>query len=543
MSSAQTSDSTTSVANMLHPVDFLTQHDARLDILVTKITSALQSSEKSPEGLATHALKLSTEATTTVAASRDLLSRAFHKAALILLRGGHGKDSETRMHAFDVSLALVDAAIDLLPTKRIDTRLPLSLLEVIFSFHTQAELASRVSTIRRRYEAIRASQSERVADLYIIKSVMSCINRDQSGSNPVLSGRLRLMLAASLPVWHPSGMNRRAQYNISNAPDYENVLKNEDTSDVDVALYKAFWRAQELVGNPSLSESPAVWQEAYVSMDRVLCAFKSLPAAKEIETCIDVSKEKQQSRIPKFLTSPSILRLQLEDIRIRRHILMQYAIFLHHLESVAGYTLSEKDTPAWKSSVEFCKTLFESGGEGVKLRKQVYDVMNLDSHGKFKRFVLSLLHRERRWMHWKKHTGYTHLVGNKGAAPTIFKRRKVRSRVDEDDVAQRDVRNDWDSRQNAWCVPPPSECAAPLLERARAELWSADVLKMELKEDMEDDEVSEDMKRANDSKYVWRTLRMLCEENIACLASVSNQENGSLDLEALVRCGADANAK
>lgn len=37
----------------------------------------------------------------------------------------------------------------------------------------------------------------RIAGLYMIQSVMACINQDQSGSDPVLSGHVRLMLAAS----------------------------------------------------------------------------------------------------------------------------------------------------------------------------------------------------------------------------------------------------------------------------------------------------------------------------------------------------------
>lgn len=543
MSEHNASESAASVANLLNPVDFLSQHDARLDVLVSKITSALHSPDSTPDKLASLAYEYSSSAATSVSSSRDLLSRAFHKAALISLRGGHVHNAEARLRAFDTSLILVDSTISLLQEKRIEARLPITLLEVTFSFHTQTELANRISTIRRRFEAIRAAHPEKVAELYIIKSIMSCINRDQSGSNPVLSGYLRLILAASLPVWHPSGMNRRGQYNTSNIPDYENVLKNEDAPDIDVALYKAFWGAQALVANPSMAESPPQWREAFFSIERVLSAFKAVPPSKELDAFTPLSKdktEKMRSRIPKYLTSPSILRLQLGDIRVRRHVLMQYAIFLHHLETVAGFIPSGKDTPTSKIGIEFCKKLFSIGGEGIKLRKQVYDVMNADCDGKYKRFVTSLLQRERRWLHWKKHTTYAHLSAKKVSAPTIFKRRKVRSKISEDGMMEREPVSDWEARQKAWFVPSPSSRAAPLIERAKTELWSAEVLKMELKEDMEDEEVSEDMKRRNDSKYVWRTLRMLCEEDVACLVNVASQSNGFLDLEALVREGTDA---
>lgn len=545
--------------------EFLAQHDARLDVLVVKISSALQTPGQDAESLAKHAITCASSTSSGAREPRELLSRALRKSTLNVLKGGMARgDANIRTKAFDASLALIDATIILVRDKLVDAVLPLALLEYVFTFHTQTELAERISAIRQRYEAFDEARPEKLGDVYIIKSVMSCINRDQPGSNPVLSGRLRLMLAASLPVWHPSGMNRRAQFNTVSPPDYESFLTKVETPGVDVALYKAFWRLQTLMANPSLAESAPQWREAHEAMLRVLVAFETIPISDENDS---VSSPYQPSTtppplppmkksstmdcaIPKYLTAPTILRLQLADINVRRHVLMQYAVFLHHLEVVSSSKPSIKESPtgketpvskAAKASHEFCKTLFELRGEGEKLRDRVYSVLETDSSGRYKRFLLSLLQRERKWIVWKKQqSGYAHLKRKAITVPETFKRRKIVSAEAKSRSSRVHGLPEWQERQRAWKAPPPSEHKEALVERGKAEFWSMDVLKMELQEDKEDEDVTEDMKRKNDSKYLWRTLRMLCDENVSCLMKLADSSNSNLDLEEILQQDVDA---
>lgn len=583
--------STTSVLSVLAPDFLINQHEARLDAFITKLTTALHTPNISPKTIAERTLELvneTTDSTVTGSSKRTLLSSSFQRALLIQLKHSL-PDSEQheqqqsdlhqqspRLRSFDSALSLINASMHLVSLLQdrnlIDRRLPTQLFEFLFSLHSQRELESKVSEIRKGYEDLAiAARNGLLSEFNAIKLIETCIARDRAGCHPVLSGYLRLMLVTSLPPWHLSCMKRTMMYNQDmEQVDVDVLLKEHQNTTVDVALYRAFWTAQNGMRNPSKAESVEEWRKIAPCMERVISAFKTVPPNpaifdddNEIKNNVDdedmkltssaaniaynntvvgkngtTKTDMKRSNIPKNLTSPSILRLQIEDICVRRQVLAQYTIFLHHLETISGYTPTSKDTASIISGIEHCKSLFSPGAEGTRLKKQVYDLMNNDTDGKFKRFVSSILHRERRWIHWKKQTGYNHLNGKKATPATVFKRRKVRSKVG--DRVMKSSRlgggaSGWKERQRAWMVPPPAERAQPLLERAQAEIWSRDVLKMELQEDMEDEDVTDDMKRKNDSKYVWRTLRMLCEEDIACLTKVSRSRKGTLDLEALVK--------
>lgn len=563
----------------------LAQHDARLDLFVTKLTSALHESTTTPTSLADHALKLAQDASydSSDFHRREILTRALNKTLLQEIQRSAGFSEKG-------ALRLVDASIELARRDKILRQVPAHLLEVLFVSHSQKRLVEAIPAIRTRFEALRGTCTSRLSDAaYAIKSITSCMRQDSRASsirndfratNPIFFGHLYLMLDAALPPWHPSCARRQMSYSVTVfdealAPyDLENAVKGQSSrSTMDIPLYRSFWTAYAAMKNPSLAESPAHWRHISACMDRVLSAFRTVPPIKELDelfsngsaehkgreskaemdttatesekqdskhnktiTVDGQKKQKYKTRIPKHLTSPSILRLQIEDIKIRRHVLVQYAIFLHHLEVVSQQQSTEKDNAASKAGMDFCKTLFVPGGEGTRLKKSIFDIMSSDDGANFKHYVSGLLQRERHWINWKKNTGYGHLRRTSSVAPSVFKRRKVRSKISKYATeSNRSTDNaPWRMRQSAWVVPPAKERAQPLLERAQAELWSEDVLKMELKEDMDDADVTDSMKRKNDSKYVWRTLRMLCEENLQCITSVA-QRDGTLDLEALIK--------
>lgn len=567
----------------------LAQHDARLDLFVTKLTSALYESTTTPTALADHALKLAQDASfdSSDFHRRDILTRALNKTLLQEIQRNAGFSEKG-------GLGLVDVSIELARRDKILRQVPAQLLEILFVSHSQKRLVEAIPVIRTRFEALRGTCTARVQDAaYVIKSITSCMRHDSRASsirhdfratNPAFFGHLYLMLDAALPPWHPSCTRRQMSYSVAVfdealAPyDLENAVKGQfSESTVDIPLYRSFWTAYAAMKNPSLAESPAHWRHVSACMDRVLSAFRTVPPVKELDdvfsdqiveqkgresktemdtTAIESEKQdsklnktkttdgqknkKYKSRIPKHLTSPSILRLQMEDIKIRRHVLVQYAIFLQHLEVVSQQQSTEKDNAASKAGMDFCRTLFVPGGDGTRLKKSVFDILTSDDGTNFKHYVSGLLQRERHWINWKKNTGYGHLKPTSSVAPSVFKRRKVRSKISKYGTANRSIDNaPWRMRQSAWVVPPAKERAQPLLERAQAELWSEDVLKMELKEDMDDADVTDNMKRKNDSKYVWRTLRMLCEENLQCITSVA-QRDGTLDLEALIKTKQEA---
>lgn len=371
------------------------------------------------------------------------------------------------------------------------------------------------------------------AVLYVQVTV-SLIDCDKSGYDPVLAGKLRLTSAAPLPVWHPSGLNRKAAYNTDIELDYETPLKYvQDTSGIDLALYKHVWSVQIWTRNPPMAERQDGWSLVQAGMDKVLEALETLQTARK-----DWQWNNEEDSVL-YMVSPATLRLQLVDLRFRLRTLVQYVLFLKQLELMGDTLPSGKESADLLERIEFCKTLFAQGGEGDKMMTRVFKQMDRDSGGKFKRFILPLLQMDRKWVYFKR-TGYKHFYDGAGEAPKAFKRRAVLSSVPTlgHDKARQELESfatgdneNWKKRQESWKVPS-NDRMAPLKDPDRWMAPGLETLKGQLREDCEDEDITEDMKRKNDTKFVWRSLRMLCEESVETLAQVADlKSKGGCNLE------------
>ncbi|CDF77546.1 THO complex subunit 1, putative [Chondrus crispus] len=479
------------------------------------LISLLVAPKSNPESVATQLHEQSQEYSPN---GRGLLERVLKRATVDILKGGIQEPSDPKS-AFSNALAIVDCAVVLMRNGHVEERLPWTLLEFVFSSCTRGQLSSGIGAIRERFDSYRRAATTAITHVYVIKAAMSCINRDQHGSDPLLSGRLRLILAAALPVWHPSGLNRRGHVYDGGKIDLGSEMENTKESDFDAALYKAFWGVQEFMQNPSLAENEDVWNTARVAIERILDTFETISTLRNPSVA-------PESPSPKYMAAPSLLHLQLVDVRARRHVLIQLVIFLHYLEVIGQTAPSEKTTPSAYKKHGFCKSLFESDGKGTIIKGRVYALLDRDCPGKFKRFVVSLLQRERKWIDWKKRTGYKHLNAPRSEAPKEFKRRRVLSPVPDSlapDQSKRrpDGPEEWELRQAAWTVLPKSERIDPLRDPTRLKVSSIQDLKTQLQEDMEDPDITDDLKRIKNPKFVWRSLRLLCEESISTLLQIT----------------------
>lgn len=501
---------------------------------VDKISDVLHAPNVSPHELAKIAIS---SVPTSQPHPRDFLSLAFRTAMLNVLQPA--LTNGDRKVIFSLALKLVDASICMVSERAVDTFLPPVLLEFLFVFNTQAELSEQIPAIRQRFEAFHAVAHDGKV-LFMIKAAMSCINRDKPGSNPRLTGYFRLMLAAALPTWHASGLSRRMQFCDSNAIDYDSIISGQKAHDFDAELYRSFWRAQTVLSNPRLLESPAGWRNLSEAISHVLSAIETLrpetKAADNTNLMSDTTAVQKPNQeyltIPKYLTSPSILRLQLEDIRVRRQVLTQYAILLHLLD--LGVPILQPSKPH-QTALPLTKTFNNllNQGDGSLLKSRVLHALDNDS-AKFRRFVTSLLRKERRWVHWKRKLGFNHLSRKGVSASPLFKRRKTKSVIGESEFEWLDYAKGWKERQSAWKLPLQEERLHVIKERGTEAPWSAEIFMMEVREDMRDTDITDDMKRKNDGKYVWRSLRTLFEEEINGAITVSTQGGSGCDLEALI---------
>lgn len=406
------------------------------------------------------------------------------------------------------ALHLVDVATQLSQKGTLDNHAPVTILHYIFTFATLDDLVANLGAIRQRISAIPPT---RLLQLYFIKLFQSAIERDAHGLNPIRSGRLRITLATSLRAWHPSSMNRRGTYSIHPIP-YD-PLPEEN---VDAALYNSLWGLQKFLQNPSLVETLGPWREFATALDTVLSAFETTP----------VSSDTPPHGVD-YPTSPSVLSLQLGDNHFRLHMLVQYAILLHHLETTASLPVTSKDSQSARQNAEFCAKLFSSGGEGEALKIRVFGLLEKDDSGRLKRLIQGVLQRERVWIRWKKRSHYSHLKTGPVGSPTAFKRRTVLWHQKDKPSGI----NSWLTRINSLEVQfPDGNIYAPLSERSP--IPGVKELKEALEEDRNDQTLEQEFKRKNDKKFRWRALRTLMDDDVFTLSKLS--KSSTLDLDEML---------
>ena len=241
-------------------------------------------------------------------------------------------------------------------------------------------------------------------------------------------------------------------------------------------------------------------------METILDAFDSTPAREG--TALHLS-----------LNSPAILPLQLADVNVRRQVLLQYAMMLNHLGWVAANSrapVDEKSPPKMKPGEvergEFCRSLFQKGGDGSVLRSRVIAMIERTCGFQFKRFTQRMLHRDRRWAHWKKTSCFSKLLAKPHTPSAEYKKRKREPlRVSEEDS------NNEDYLERILSMD--KEIEFENLE-PRKRMKVEDIIAA-VREDKEDPDVDEDSKRANDSRFKWQSIRTLIAEGVQYLPKVN----------------------
>lgn len=454
-------------------------------VLQTLLSHVQQNIASPPDALA----KSLHEQASQNANAKSLLSTTLHQALISCLP----QSSAPQQDPYSKAILIVKVSTSLLANSlHAEYKLPLDLLHTLLTRTPTPNLQALLPHVRETLGEYCKLPLPKNSIYFLIKLVRACIDRDIGCLNRVLGGRLRLLLAGSLDVWHASGLNVRGVYN-------EHAAITVSPSNTDVALCKAFANGMSLARRASLGESPAGWTAGRNGVETVLQAFETLSSTP--------AKNGGSGIVGDYLTDGRVLRLQFEDPVFRRCVLTQYAFMLQHLEMQATYPTVP---PAERASVEFCKSLFVSGGEGDVLRQRTWRVLH-DS--RYKKFLQGLLVRERKWQEWKKRNTYKHLLGRKIIPEARFKRRGANGK--------KRVGGGWRERMASWSGGDGLEALRERVPGVKVE----QVLK-EVKEDL-DEGVEVGERRVDDAKFVWRGLRVLCEGNLMGVGGLGG--SGSLD--------------
>lgn len=279
--------------------------------------------------------------------------------------------------------------------------------------------------------------------LSMLKSCISLLSRLENTIHQSFAGRVLTFLARNLPLLDQSGVNLRSEASNRELPmivienlkvkkaekdkqtsrlleqdieegetlsdDESNGITLEDDLD---KIYKRFWDTQRFLIQPNSLFDKDNWAHFRSNVETLVRKIESKSADLNIWNA---------SR--SFMTEPKPLSLQLNDINMRRCILVQILIVLQYLE------LPVEMRPESRLVLDKLQRTWSSN-----MTKQIYVLLdsmpNSDQGRQFFEFIRHVLKREELWIKWKNEKCYNPKRPAEDEEPvnmrgTYHKRRKL----------------------------------------------------------------------------------------------------------------------
>ncbi|EYC31025.1 hypothetical protein Y032_0004g1911 [Ancylostoma ceylanicum] len=258
----------------------------------------------------------------------------------------------------------------------------------------------------------------------ILRMCNDLLKRLSRSAETSFCGRILFFLSRYLPLGEKSGLNLMGHFNTQNITKFDTTetqsvdlinISDEETETgeikeakeinipVDHALYSMFWQMQDFFSNPVLCFDKQQWDIFQKNSSDVLGVFSSYKLEKSGDD--DDENGRKRSAMPenlhelideadsyfaKYLTSPKLLQLQLNDSQFRRYFLIQFIILCQYLTSSRpkqkNTSLSDDQTKFVNESQEKCyRLLRETHPKGAQFAENVKHI----------------LQRELEWAKWK----------------------------------------------------------------------------------------------------------------------------------------------
>jgi len=276
---------------------------------------------------------------------------------------------------------LVDSALKAVESKRVTSELVFEMFADAVDRSTVAEcnqivwgeLESRAAELRKM--TLSTQQRPKLALLRVANELLRRLSQTQ---DPILCGRVLMLLATALPLSDNSGFNSGGKYNVENETSIETSQQfvDEGSQQKDFNLYERFWKLQRFFAGPFVLSS---FPDFKTCLETTLGAFDSKPLLAMDQQTADF--------FPKYLTSGRLLSLQLADPRLRRYVLVQILLFLRQISS----------DPVASSNADMTMQLNTWRTRCVRLLNQI------PPKGKeFTEALVAAIDREVVWESWKK---------------------------------------------------------------------------------------------------------------------------------------------
>jgi THO complex subunit 1 len=252
----------------------------------------------------------------------------------------------------------------------------------------------------------------------VLKPLVGLMKRLSRTTDTEFCGRVLSFTAAVLPLSDPSGLNKKGTINLASVTKIDETKVQDidsgvDDTPVDIQFWKTFWSVQSMVQSPwTVLEAPANWGKMVDTMKQILTTFSSTPldipeivgpslrtstvtpvksSAAPSSMEIDLPLTQKGAYFTKFLTSPRLIKLEIQDPYFRKHILTQFLIYLKAIKRPAPDVKAAHLTETQISSMK-------------DLKKRVKELLeNTPPQAtKFANAIYSILKREKNWIEWKK---------------------------------------------------------------------------------------------------------------------------------------------
>jgi THO complex subunit 1 len=295
----------------------------------------------------------------------------------------------------------------------------------------------RFSLIERHAGALAAAlgAGSKTPLLVLLRMCVELMRRMSKSEHTAFCGRVLLFLAQVYPLSDPSGVNLKGELNTANVTLFEDeatfaaaadaadaadaaaaastaAMKKTPTAataaaathdrPIDYQFYKTFWSLQvQLRDTSGVLASADLWHQFEAALDTVMAALstqrvtvagRSADSAHGAAAAAAASAASEVDTFVKYLTSSSLLDLQLSDASFRRHVLLQMLI--------AFQTLLDKK-PADAAGADPLSSTQRT--RVVALKKRALALLRATPpHGDvFEAAVSRLLRREGGWTAWK----------------------------------------------------------------------------------------------------------------------------------------------
>ncbi|ORX54947.1 hypothetical protein DM01DRAFT_1335241 [Hesseltinella vesiculosa] len=339
---------------------------------------------------------------------------------------------------FTLLFDVLEIIIALESNQYVEPVIPFTFIEELLDVHSLTSCQSIFEFVEsKRQELTVGMVPNRGKALVVLRLCNEMLRRLSKETNTVFCGRIMMFLANSFPLTERSGVNLRGEFNAEpvHYHDEEAIDTDASLTDEQKSFYKTFWATRKFFSNPPSLLSDQYFEEWKKGTQIILDKFqqiadsdlevagaKSFQVAGQKRASVAMETDPPDSKVqdlldeinndylfPRLLTSPHLLELQMEDVRFRRNVMLQFLVLFQYLH---GFSEDEKQktkdllsargqkvtlvTPTYIVSEENVQWMNEKESEVTNLmrRTKPHGTMYTD-------IILTVLKHERNMIIWK----------------------------------------------------------------------------------------------------------------------------------------------